>query len=335
MPENPQDKPISNAPTDCSLNSVTLRIAIDRATSRWLNECRDRIPGFVDDNFGLRGSFDLHRSTIKPDLLRSSANLFLALPHALARMASDAARAAGHADLSEKLASLKILLNSDLGREITWRIHTQLFLLPIRQDDRQSTRDGLLECILAEKEVQAALSTGLDGLTSRVKEQDVVEWLEQALMTYTGSRSASVDLANGLLTSGAGMALFHKPTPGMVSLSTRTAKAVSTKIADGGLAKSLGGGLAAKAVGGTVAATTAGVLVTTTLLAAAFSGILLDPIQARFGIHQKRLSALIDGLEQRLADPDSEQYAVKDHYAARILDMLDMISTLRGLKAGS
>ena len=72
------------------------------------------------------------------------------------------------------------------------------------------------------------------------------------------------------------------------------------------------------------AGVTGGVLLGGALLAA-FSGVATDPLQRRFGLHQRRLRRLIDGLERALLE-QTGRFTVRDHYVARVLDLLDAVS---------
>lgn len=56
---------------------------------------------------------------------------------------------------------------------------------------------------------------------------------------------------------------------------------------------------------------------------AAFAGTFADPVQARFGIHRRRLMRLLDTIElQCMADAGSA-FIAREHFLARILDFWD------------
>ncbi len=58
---------------------------------------------------------------------------------------------------------------------------------------------------------------------------------------------------------------------------------------------------------------------------ALFAGVVADPIQRHLGVHQRRLHRMLDVLEANLRGPARESLAVKDHYVARLLDLLDLL----------
>ena len=60
--------------------------------------------------------------------------------------------------LSRFLASRRILLGTEVGREIEWLILTELLELPIRQGYRIARKDALAETILASPYIQSVLT---------------------------------------------------------------------------------------------------------------------------------------------------------------------------------
>src|SRR5258705_2616627 len=91
---------------------------------------RKRIDPFVDRHFTLSGSLALHRRAIGWDLLRAPANLFLAGPALSVKLASWAARRAGNHRLAAWLAGRRLLVETDVTREVEWLVATQLLESP-------------------------------------------------------------------------------------------------------------------------------------------------------------------------------------------------------------
>jgi hypothetical protein len=76
---------------------------------------------------------------------------------------------------------------------------------------------------------------------------------------------------------------------------------------------------------GLLAATMGGVFLCSALLSA-FSGILTDPLQRRLGLHRRRMSRLLDGLEAILSGDADRPMTMGDHYVARLVDLFDLIA---------
>ena len=58
-----------------------------------------------------------------------------------------------------------------------------------------------------------------------------------------------------------------------------------------------------------------------------FTGIITDPIQAKLGIHKKRLNKFIDSIERELMGQGGSKLEIKDQYVARVFDILDLLKT--------
>jgi len=73
-------------------------------------------------------------------------------------------------------------------------------------------------------------------------------------------------------------------------------------------------------------AITSGALVVLGALFAVFSGIITDPLQRLAGLHRRRLLRLIDTLEGALCGNAPDSFPLRDHYVARLLDLLDLMA---------
>jgi hypothetical protein len=100
------------------------------AVRKYIATRRERIDSFVDRHFTLVGSLALHRRAIGWDLLRAPANLFLAGPALSVKLASWAARRAGNHRLAAWLAGRRLLVETDVGREVEWLVATELLEIP-------------------------------------------------------------------------------------------------------------------------------------------------------------------------------------------------------------
>ena len=81
-------------------------------------------------------------------------------------------------------------------------------------------------------------------------------------------------------------------------------------------------------------ATTTGAFAVVGALFAIFSGIVTDPIQRLIGLHRRRLLRLIGGLEDVLCGDGEGRFPLRDHYVARLIDLLDLsAAVLRTVRA--
>ena len=295
------------------------------AARRYIASRRACVDGFVDRHFGLLGSLALHRRAIGWDLLRAPANLFLAGPALAVKLASRAARQAGYTRMAAWLARRRLLLQTDVAREIEWLVATELLEVPCVRRHRASYRDAIAETILADP--RAAERVG----ALAAAEPEIRKRLATAIESYVGSRTAASEITTGFLAAGLGALAVKQATPGLVTLSSALAGVIAQQAAIA--AFPLGAGLGALWYGFfpaaaspvLLAATTAGVFLGGAMLAA-FSGIVTDPVQRRLGLHRSRLMRLLDALERVLCGDRSQHLPMRDHYIARLVDIFDLVA---------
>ena len=303
------------------------RLIVDEAAARYCAARRAKINHFVDRTFSLPGTLRLHRRALGWDLVRSPANLALSAPHLAARVSAGLARRAGLAPAADWLDSRRYFLQTDVARELEWRLFTELLELPIRQGERMSERDALADEILRDPR----FAPGSEDAPQSPAEQEAFRaWLAGAASTYEGTRVAAADLTTAAVSAGVGALAFKKLTPGMLSLGPATAQMLVQHAAIAGFP--LGSGAGALWYGAFPAAAPAALSIGLTggLLAAgavigAFSGVVTDPIQRRLGLHQRRLRRLIDCLERELTGQGDSRFTVRDHYVARTLDVIEAL----------
>jgi hypothetical protein len=331
---------IASAPPSPDLpDAAAVRRAVAAGLRRYYAERRARVEPFVDRYFSLRGTARLHRAALGWDIARAPANLVLAGPQIGLKAAAAAARALGAARLGAALGARDLLLETAVAREVEWLIRTELLELPWVQGTRVATRDALGAAILEDPHLAGPLARLLAGLGERAGEPDVAERLARALETYGASRAAAAEIATGLLTLSTGALALNKLTPGAVTLGPALAGAVAQQSAisafplGAGLGSLWYGAFPAVPSAALVAGLTGGVLLGAAT-AAAFAGLVTDPVQRRLGLHQRRLQRLINALERQTADPSAPAFAVHDGYVARVLDLFDWLACAHRLVHG-
>lgn len=303
---------------------------VTEAGRAYFGACRARVPGFVTDNFSLRGSIRLHRHAVGWDILRAPANVGMAVPQVLLKLTAAAARATGFTETSRRIGSRDLFLTTALARALRWRILTDLLQQPCVDGDRVTERDALAEAILARPEVVALVTSAAAAAAARQDDPEFRQRLESALVAYAGTRSAAAEITTGLIALGAGAIAFHQATPGMIALGPALAASLaqSTAVAGFPLGSTLGGVwygvFPAQASPLLVAGSTVG-LMGVAAIATAFAGIVSDPIQRRLGLHQRRLNALIASIEKEFHRDEHAGFSAYDIYVARLLDLSDVL----------
>lgn len=305
------------------------RAVVRRAIARYLEARQARIEPFVDANFSLVGTIRLHRHALGPDLLRAPANVALVLPYLILQLSALALAWSGARKTAGWLKRRRLFLETDVARELTWRLHVDLLEIPFADRHRRSTRDALSEEVLADP-LLADAAHRIEQLLRRPHADPEVERRFRVMLeTYAGARNAAADLVNNALLAGAGGALFQKLTPGTFTLGPVIAAALAQQaaVASFPLGATLGGlwygwfpvtPSPLLTIGATLA------LMLACAATAAFAGIVSDPVQRALGFHQRRLRLLIDALGRELEGQDEAAFEVRDHYVARIFDLIDL-----------
>ncbi|HHW79124.1 MAG TPA: hypothetical protein GX399_19150 [Xanthomonadaceae bacterium] len=308
-----------------------IHAAVIEATRRYLADRRARVGPFTRKHFSFRGALRINRRALGKDLLRTPANVMWAVPQLLARGGAILSRKLRLNSVAWRLERLPAGFKTDVEREIEWLIYSELLELPFARDGRRCSRDALLEEILAHPTISELLIPELLRLDELAQRQNFRQRLEDYLITYTSSRTAAADLSGSLLSLAAGVAAFKQFTPGAMAVGSVTATAIANQLAIANflLGPSLGslyyGVFPATASAGLLVATTGGLLLALGVLSAG-AGVITDPLQQAFGLHERKLLKLLDALEAELTE-QGNGYRLHDAYAARIFDLWDLLQT--------
>ena len=323
------DHPDEATPLDALEERIARRIVAD-ASARYLAATRERIGPFVDKHFSFSGARALHRRAVGWDLLRAPANLGLAIPQFGLMCGSGLARRAGWRRGADWMGDRRLVMETDIARELDWLLHTELLQLPFRQGTREATRDALAEAVFADPRIETASRVVLNAVGRRADDPDFRRDLERKLAVYTGSRDAAAEITTAIVGTAVGAMAFKQMTPGVLSMGPALAGAAAqyAAIASFPLGATLGGlwyGAfpATAGVATTVAFT--GALVLAAAPVSAFAGLVADPVQRRLGLHQRRLGRLIDAIERDLKGDGPGRFEVRDHYVMRILDFAELL----------
>ncbi len=303
--------------------------AVRRAAIRYIRSRRARAPAFVSHNFRLKGALGLHRHALGLDLLRAPANLALAAPNLALELA--ALLTQRHSPKrARRLRGKRRFLETAVARELEWRLFTDLLELPYEQPGRHATRDALAEEIAREP----AIADMLAAVAAASRQPGFEVWAREAAGRYGESRLAVADLATSLASAGVGAALFRQWTPGALSLGPAAAQMLAQQAAVAGFPLGAGAGalwyglFPAKASAVSAVGLT-GALALLPAVLSAFAGVAADPVQARLGLHDRRLQRLLDALEARLLGRAEAGFNPREPWVARILDLADLLSLAR------
>jgi len=295
------------------ISSHELAAAIVRdAVHRYIESRRVRIDAFVGRHFSLAGSAALHRRALGWDLLRAPANLFLAGPALAVKLTALAARRLGMARPAAWLAGRRLLLETEVAREIEWLVATEFLEIPCLRRGRGSFRDALAETIRRRPRLSPpSRCRGRD--LSRIARRDGRDRDRLCRRRSRRRRPQAGDARSGDPELGGGGNDRAADRDCRVSAWRRSRRVVVQPVPGCRRPRTAR------------CPTTAGVFLGGAMLAA-FSGVVTDPLQRRLGLHRRRLERLLQILEADLAGKPGRNPILRDHYVARLVDLFDLIA---------
>ncbi len=306
--------------------------SVNRAIDNYIESCQAKIPEFVNKYFSLKGALKLNKKALGSDLYKSPINIFWALPYTGLKATASLFKKVGNKRIPLLFKKLPRGFETNVQKEVKWLIYTELLEIPFRQGKRKSDKDALLEEILNQPEITAIFIEELAQINEKSKNPEFRKRLESNLMEYASSRTAAADLAGTLITLSVGATFFKQMTPGSMATGSAVAAAIAhyTAVSNFVLGSTLGSVwysiFPVSASAGLIVATT-GTIMAAMAIITSFTGIITDPIQAKLGLHQKRLRKLVHSLQKELKGLGDSKYEIKDQYVARLFDILDVLKT--------
>ncbi|MGB1026420.1 MAG: DUF6635 family protein, partial [Rhodospirillaceae bacterium] len=297
----PSEAGSGSGPAGFGLSQSEAEQIVDDGVRRWLNDRRERIEPFVDSCYSFDESLRIHSEALGWDVVRSPINLALAVPQVGVMAAAAGMKQVGRykpdlLDRANRLSRVNLMLTTDVGRELTFRLYRDFLELPISDgQDRISEKDALSEAVFSDPRVTEMMDEVSKVVSSRQGDGEFRDRLVNALSVYVGNRAAANDIATSVCCVGVGNLVAGRFTPGALSLSTALAGEIakSSAVSSFPMGAKLGSIFyASKGVEvplSLILSSGAAVLSVAAIIGA-FSGIATDPLQRRMGLHQRRLN---------------------------------------------
>jgi Family of unknown function (DUF6635) len=298
-----------------ALDTALARNIVEDAIRTYFRKRRSRVPSFVERTFSLAGALQTHRNAFGHDLWKAPLNAALAGPQIGLNAVAGVMTVVGKREFAERLKSRELFFRTTVTQEIERRLIVDLLELPYTGQGEPSFHDALAVEILGDSRLDGALGM-LNGPWGEKQRLQMDAKLVRQLTVYLNARGAAGEIVSAGVTMAAGGAMLHQVTPGFLTLGPALAQALGAKV----------GGVAAFSLVTAVLAASA--------TAAAFAGIVTDPIQSALGLHHLRLIGLLDSLESAFLGGDA-RLAIPEQYAARLIDLVDVIvSVASQMRAG-
>ncbi len=313
------------AAPEAKVSEAEIERAIRSGIGRYFDDCRARVPAFIDRHFHYPGAWATNRMALGWDMLRAPINLLWAPVYALACLVKV---------LVPKRDGLMWLhgIANRIPAGFTTRVQTHISQLIQTDLLNNGQNSPLLERYLVD-ELEALYARHSTRPVDRRQFSTLVEPLvSDALSQYRVTRTASADITNSISCTILGAFAFQKFTPGGIGLGVVLASMLAQTLAarDFILGETIGTWYYSWFPPEPSLATTAIVMAAVLAALAAFaalSGIISDPLQAATGLHRRRLLKLLDHLQQDVTTSTHSSFRPKDQFVARVLDMFDMIKS--------
>lgn len=321
-------KPVENAAT--SVPRVDTERVVREAAASYIADCRARVSPFIDRHFSLRGSARLHRIALGWDILRAPINLVLIIPNILRNLASAWFHRVGK-PVPWWLDGRDLHLPTAVNREVEWLVLTELMEAPARQTGRSSGEDALSDAIRNHPDVREITADRQGSIAKSAISSELATRLTERTKSYTRMRSAAAEVTTALASMAIGVLVFGQLTPSALSLGPSLAEQVAhdNAVADFPLGTDLGGAwyglFPPEPSTDLVVWVTVGLLFAVAV-AGAFAGIVADPFQRLFGLHQRRLEDFVNALEVDLTGGRSEHLDADAAFAGELVDCLEFAS---------
>lgn len=290
---------------------------------------RRRVDAFVQHHFTWRGTLRLHRVALGADILRAPLNVLLSPLHVLARLMGWICRLLRLRRTANFLLHRQILLRTAVSAKVEAAILAELFAVRPADSEALGDRTALARAILSAPGFREAVRSR----KSVAAAQAMADRIAAAITEYSGARSAMAEFTTALLVLATGAIMFHTLTPGMISMAADVAHSVSrdTAVADFPLGETLGGvwyGVFPVGPSPQLVAASAVGLVLLGSVITAFAGTVADVVQARLGLHRRRLLRLLDTVEAETAGLADRPFVAREHLLARVFDLSDAALSL-------
>lgn len=308
----------------------TVESAVIQGIETYLISRKAKVPEFVERHLSFRGALSLHKKTFGKDFYKHPLNMLWGLPSFIIHGAAALFRKTGVRKASQILDKMPTGIPTALQAELQWLIYTELLELPFVQGERAFQRDALMEAVLSRPEISELCEQYLEQIRNKSDCPEFRQKLESHLAEYGKTRMAVTELAGSLISLATSYAAFNKAMPGALStgMAAATAIAQHTAIANFWLGPTLGAWyyslFPASASTGLVIATT-GTMMAAISAVAALAWIVVDPLLTWTGIHERRLNRFIEAVGDELRGTARSDYRVRDHYIARVFDLLDIL----------
>jgi hypothetical protein len=318
--------------TVTNIDKALVQTAVNDGVAAYIADRRVAIDEFVDNHYSFKGAWQLNKNAMGWDIAKAPANLLWMPVHFLSTLGKLSANKMGWTRASTLLSGVPAGFRTKVESEVEWLVYTEFLHLPVVQKARQSESNLLMEFILNNSDLSQYFGDKLAVIHEIAQYDENRQKMEQKLHRYLNSRKAAAEITASLVAASANFAAHKSLSVGAIGIGQTVAAAFAyhSAVSSFAFGSSLGGlyysVFPASVSAGLLVSVTGGIAAALGVIAA-FGGIVADPMQRKLGLHQKKLHKLLDSIEKQFAKA-SDDYNLKDEYAARVLDLIDLLAVV-------
>ena len=128
--------------------------AITNGTIRYIFAREKKIDAFVKRHYTLRGALNIHSHALGWDLIRVPINIIWSVFNIVLALVAFMAKVSRLRRLHEFIQRIPPGLETDMDKEISWLLITELLELPHKDGSRRSDKDALMEEVMKDPDLR-------------------------------------------------------------------------------------------------------------------------------------------------------------------------------------
>lgn len=327
------EMPKMESDPDAVEQNAIIQNALNNGAIRYIHGCESRIEDFVSKYYSFRGAIRLHSYAIGLDIVRAPFNIIWSVVNILLALAGFIAGLVRLRRIQNWIKKIPPGLETDMDRQISWLVVTELLQLPHEQGNKRHIADALMEEIMKDPPLQRLVNEKLETFDRASSNPDFRGRLDEKLREYGATRTGSSDLSSNAVLLITSKIAIGEAAFGTLSAGTSVSAIVAHSIAVSNfwLGSTVGSyyyAVAPVAVTMRLLMAMTAIVAVVLAIVSTFIGIVTDPIQARLGLHQKRLRKLVHAIRDDLQGSKGANFALREKYIGRIFDVIDILSTV-------
>jgi hypothetical protein len=317
--------------TEREVRKTIVERAITNGTIRYIFAREKKIDAFVKRHYTFRGALKIHSHALGWDLIRVPINIIWSVFNIVLALVAFIAKVIRLRRLHEFIQRIPPGLETDMDKEISWLLVTELLELPHNDGSRRSDKDALMEEVMKDPDLRRLLDEELEGLVHLKDNPGFREELDRKLAEYGATRTGTADLASNVVLLVSSKFALGQASFGALSAGSAVSASVAQTIAIsnfwlGPTAGSYFYAVAPVAVSMRLLIAVTGMIAIMLAFVSTFVGIVTDPIQATLGLHQRKLRKLLKAVEQDLLGKSTGQFQLREKYMGRVFDVVDFLA---------